>query len=134
MSEQDEQQVRDLLEKTNDQLRFGSRPKHYLHHEKEEKFAPVVLDDVVFRFEGFFKDEYIKDNRGPYPGAIDSDVQDHAIRYVIVSYFMEDDSISVVEPPVKNSGLPQGVLLKRQRIPKPQETFIGTHFWLSCFL
>jgi EF-hand domain-containing protein 1 len=31
---------------------------------------------------------------------------------------LEDDSIVVLEPPVENSGIPQGVLIKRQRLPK----------------
>ena len=127
MNEQDEQQIRELLEKTNDQLRFGDRPKNHLQQAKGEKYAPVVLD-VVFRFEGYFKEQFVKDNRGPFPGVIDSDSQDHSVHHVVISYFLEDDSISVVEPPVKNSGVPQGVLLKRQRIPKPRDAMIGMYF------
>ena len=40
------------------------------------------------------------------------------MRRVHILYFLEDDSISVVEPPVENSGIPQGVLIKRQKLPK----------------
>ena len=48
-----------------------------------------------------------------------------------IYYFLEDDSISVVEPPVENSGIPQKVFIKRQRLPKPlcedgQEYLPGT--------
>merc|ERR1712166_274830 len=33
-------------------------------------------------------------------------------------YYLEDDSIAVIEPIVENSGMPQGKLIKRQRLPK----------------
>jgi EF-hand domain-containing protein 1 len=33
-------------------------------------------------------------------------------------YFLEDDTISVIEPPVENSGISQGVLVKRQKLAK----------------
>ena len=42
----------------------------------------------------------------------------YRVRDVKIYYYLEDDSISVVEPPVENSGIPQGKLIKRQRLPK----------------
>jgi hypothetical protein len=36
---------------------------------------------------------------------------------------LEDDSIAVIEPPVENSGIPQGVLIKRQKLPKSSTEF-----------
>lgn len=42
----------------------------------------------------------------------------YRVRDVKIFYYLEDDSISVVEPPVENSGMPQGKLIKRQRLPK----------------
>ncbi|EZA50209.1 EF-hand domain-containing family member C2 [Ooceraea biroi] len=41
------------------------------------------------------------------------------IRVVNISFFLEDGTMKVVEPSVDNSGLEQGVLVKRQRIPIP---------------
>jgi EF-hand domain-containing protein 1 len=45
-------------------------------------------------------------------------VEQYHLRKVRIFYYVEDDSITVVEPPVENSGLTQGVLIKRQRLPK----------------
>ena len=42
----------------------------------------------------------------------------YRVREVSIFYYLEDDSISVVEPVVDNSGIPQGKLIKRQRLPK----------------
>ena len=42
----------------------------------------------------------------------------YRVRDVKIYYYLEDDSMSVVEPVVRNSGMPQGKLIKRQRLPK----------------
>lgn len=42
----------------------------------------------------------------------------YRVRPVVIFYYLEDDSISVVEPVRENSGMPQGKLIKRQRLPK----------------
>jgi hypothetical protein len=49
------------------------------------------------------------------------------VRPVKVYYYLEDDSISVVEPLVPNSGIPQGKLIKRQQLPKDE--FGATWHW-----
>ncbi|ELU01034.1 hypothetical protein CAPTEDRAFT_148704 [Capitella teleta] len=36
-----------------------------------------------------------------------------------IYFYLEDDSIQVVEPRMQNSGLPQGTLIRRHRIPRP---------------
>jgi hypothetical protein len=41
------------------------------------------------------------------------------VRKCIMYYYLEDDSMYVVEPKVENSGIPQGVFLKRHKFPKP---------------
>ena len=33
-------------------------------------------------------------------------------------YFLEDDTLSLLEPRRHNSGLDQGILVKRHRVPK----------------
>uniref|UniRef100_A0A672ICX8 EF-hand domain (C-terminal) containing 2 n=1 Tax=Salarias fasciatus TaxID=181472 RepID=A0A672ICX8_SALFA len=54
------------------------------------------------------------------------------IRKCKIYFYLEDDTIQVVEPEYKNSGIPQGTLICRQRIPLPppnQERFYNIfHF------
>ncbi|KAJ3286632.1 EF-hand domain-containing protein 1 [Borealophlyctis nickersoniae] len=80
---------------------------------KGEGFVPahVAFDKVVLRFDAYFK-QTVHESREQYH-----------LRRVRILYFVEDDSIAVVEPPVENSGIPQGVLIKRQRMPKNSEEF-----------
>lgn len=35
-------------------------------------------------------------------------------------YYLDDDTLHIIEKRCENSGLPQGVFLKRHRIPKPE--------------
>lgn len=42
----------------------------------------------------------------------------YRVRDVKIYYYLEDDSMSLVEPVIQNSGIPQGKLIKRQRLPK----------------
>ncbi|XP_028038206.1 EF-hand domain-containing protein 1-like [Bombyx mandarina] len=44
--------------------------------------------------------------------------ENYRVRVVNIVYFLEDDSMTVMEPRIKNSGLWQGRLVKRGRIPK----------------
>ncbi|KAM4771458.1 EF-hand domain-containing protein 1 [Rhinophrynus dorsalis] len=67
----------------------------------------VAFDKKVLRFEGFFQETV----------PISQDER-YRVRKVSLYYFLEDDSISVVEPPVENSGIPQGTFIKRQKHPK----------------
>ncbi|XP_012535562.1 EF-hand domain-containing family member C2 [Monomorium pharaonis] len=41
------------------------------------------------------------------------------VRVVNISFFLEDGTMKIVEPSVDNSGLEQGVLVRRQRVPIP---------------
>ncbi|XP_071340380.1 EF-hand domain-containing family member C2 isoform X2 [Trachinotus anak] len=43
----------------------------------------------------------------------------YRIRKCNIYFFLEDDTIQVVEPEYKNSGIPQGTLIRRHRIPLP---------------
>lgn len=44
---------------------------------------------------------------------------DRQIRFVKIHYFLEDDTIQIVEKPQVNSGTTQGTLLRRNVVPKP---------------
>lgn len=48
----------------------------------------------------------------------ESSLEYYRVRDVKIYYYLEDDSMSVVEPVVRNSGMPQGTLIQRQRLPK----------------
>lgn len=69
--------------------------------------AHVALDKKVLRFYGYFKETV---NESPQ--------ENYRIRLVQIIYFLEDDSMLIMEPPQNNSGIPQGKLVRRHRIPK----------------
>eukprot|EP00586_Coscinodiscus_wailesii_P018135 CAMPEP_0172517404 /NCGR_PEP_ID=MMETSP1066-20121228/284800_1 /TAXON_ID=671091 /ORGANISM="Coscinodiscus wailesii, Strain CCMP2513" /LENGTH=775 /DNA_ID=CAMNT_0013299393 /DNA_START=71 /DNA_END=2398 /DNA_ORIENTATION=+ len=50
--------------------------------------------------------------------------QDHKRRFVI-QYFMEDDTIAIREPPIRNSGVMGGNFLRRQHLKKTDGTRYG---------
>ena len=72
-------------------------------------FAPghLAFDKKVLKFDAYFK-EAVHESPNEY----------YRVRPVEIYYYLEDDSIAVVEPVVENSGMPQGKLIKRQRLPK----------------
>uniref|UniRef100_A0A8C4RTU1 EF-hand domain (C-terminal) containing 1 n=1 Tax=Erpetoichthys calabaricus TaxID=27687 RepID=A0A8C4RTU1_ERPCA len=69
--------------------------------------AHVAFDKKVLRFNGYFR----QDIEG-------SSENEYYVRPIVVYYYLEDDSISIVEPVVENSGIPQGKLVKRHQLPK----------------
>ncbi|XP_065062995.1 EF-hand domain-containing protein 1-like [Rhopilema esculentum] len=81
-----------------------------------EDFIPasVGFDKKVLLFNAYFKQT-----------VHESPNEHFRIRHVNIYYYLEDDSISVVEPVVENSGIPQGKLIKRQRLPKND---LGDHW------
>ncbi|XP_059504782.1 EF-hand domain-containing protein 1 isoform X2 [Stegostoma tigrinum] len=72
-------------------------------------FVPghVAFDKKVLKFDGYFKETV---HESPY--------EYYRVRPIILYYYLEDDSISIHEPEVDNSGLTQGKLINRQRLPK----------------
>ncbi|EDQ87460.1 uncharacterized protein MONBRDRAFT_33364 [Monosiga brevicollis MX1] len=86
------------------------------HSEPAPPPAHVALDKVVLTFDGYFKE------------TIHESADEHyRVRFVKVFYFLEDDTMAVLEPAVPNSGLPQGKLIRRQRLPKDSEG--NTYLW-----
>lgn len=69
--------------------------------------AWVAYDRKVLRFYSYFKE-----------AVVDSPEENHRIRKCIIYFYLEDESVHVAEPKQQNSGIPQGVFLKRHRIPK----------------
>lgn len=68
----------------------------------------VAYDRQVLRFSAFFQ-EAVHEKRE----------EKYRIRKCTVLYYLEDDSIQVNEAKQENSGIPQGTLIKRHRIPMP---------------
>ncbi|NXY81669.1 EFHC1 protein, partial [Alcedo cyanopectus] len=76
--------------------------------------AHVALDKKILKFDAYFQEDV------PL-----SAEERFRIRQVCIYYYLEDDSMTVIEPAVKNSGLPQGKLLRRHRVPKNDH---GDHY------
>lgn len=70
---------------------------------------------MVLRFWGYFVD--------PVPGSTD---EPWRLRKCALCFFLEDGTLSVVEPRQENSGLEQGTLLKRHRVAKADGSELGT--------
>ncbi|XP_055921545.1 EF-hand domain-containing family member C2 [Eupeodes corollae] len=68
----------------------------------------VAYDKQVLCFDGYFKETLQEVYHAPY-----------LVRKVKICYFLEDDTIQVTEPKVENSGITQGCLVHKQRVPKP---------------
>ena len=62
----------------------------------------VKLDKVVLQFSGFFKESVVEGN-----------LENFRIWNVTIYYYLEDSTIMITEPKEMNSGIPQGVFLKR---------------------
>lgn len=75
------------------------------------KAAADITEFNVMSFEGYFIEQ-----------AAHTATESERIRKVTVNYFLEDNTILVKEKRQANSGIVQGVLIKRQKIPKPDST------------
>uniref|UniRef100_A0A8I5YME1 EF-hand domain-containing protein 1 n=1 Tax=Pongo abelii TaxID=9601 RepID=A0A8I5YME1_PONAB len=76
--------------------------------------AHVAFDKKVLKFDAYFQEDVPMSTEEQY-----------RIRQVNIYYYLEDDSMSVIEPVVENSGIPQGKLIKRQRLAKNDR---GDHY------
>ena len=54
-----------------------------------------------------------------------SQIESKRIRKCMLYYYLEDDCLQVFEPAEENSGLPQGCLVRRHRVPKPDGSYYG---------
>ncbi|XP_078503713.1 EF-hand domain-containing protein 1 isoform X2 [Lissotriton helveticus] len=76
--------------------------------------AHVAFDKKVLKFDAYFQETVTL-----------SQEESYRVRPVEIYYYLEDDSISIMEPHVINSGIPQGKFMKRQRQPKND---FGDHY------
>ncbi|XP_076613252.1 EF-hand domain-containing protein 1 [Chaetodon auriga] len=92
-------------------ITYGSRDQSLV-----EEFIPahVALDKKVLCFNAYFEENVLY-----------SPDEDYRVRPVVIYYYLEDDSMSITEPKVENSGIPQGKRIKRQHLPKNEH---GEHY------
>jgi len=55
----------------------------------------VKLDKHVLRFFGYFKES-----------AVETNLETYRLRKLIIFFYLEDDSVSAIEPKQLNSGIP----------------------------
>lgn len=100
-----------------------SKPRHSAYPKGSGKQAPawVAFDRQVLCFDAYFQ-ESVHEKRE----------EQHRIRKCKIYFYLEDDSIQVIERKVENSGIPQGTLIRRHRIPLPapndEEYYTVEHF------
>jgi hypothetical protein len=64
----------------------------------------IKYDKNCLRFEGYF-DEHVTE----------SAYENWRIRPCLILYYLDDDTVHVIEKKYENSGIPQGDLIKRRR-------------------
>lgn len=70
--------------------------------------AWLAFDRQVLRFYGHYQ-ESVEETNG----------ENYRIRYCTILFYLEDDTFQVNEKVTDNSGLNQGTLIRRHRVPKP---------------
>ena len=72
--------------------------------------APKLLknDRPVLKFEGYFQEAVVEDP-----------TENFRLRKCIIYFYLDDDTVHILEPRVENAGIPQGIFLKRHRVPHP---------------
>ncbi|KAM3861872.1 EF-hand domain-containing family member C2 [Diretmus argenteus] len=86
------------------------QPKYSVLPKGEGSDIPswVAFDKQVLCFEAYFQEVVPEKHDETY-----------RIRKCRIFFYLEDGTIQVVEPEYKNSGIPQGTLIRRHRIPLP---------------
>jgi len=90
-----------------------STHKAFRVKDADELPAWDALDRHVLRFYGFFQEAVAECN-----------LENFRVRKCILFYYLEDDTMHVTEPRTDNSGLPQGTLIRRHRVPLPDGGYV----------
>ncbi|KAJ1514308.1 EF-hand domain-containing member C2 [Coelomomyces lativittatus] len=85
--------------------------------------AWIAFDRKVLRFYAYFQ-EAVQEKRE----------EQYRIRKVNILFYLEDDTIHVIEPRRQNSGIPQGTLIRRHRIPLPGQQAHDQQYYLFTAL
>ena len=66
----------------------------------------LKYDRMVLRFEAYFQEH-----------VVETPAENFRVRRCLIYYYLNDDTIHVNEPKIENSGIPQGIYVRRQLIP-----------------
>ncbi|KAG9349598.1 hypothetical protein JZ751_028046 [Albula glossodonta] len=84
----------------------------------------LAFDKQVLCFDAHFQEPVCQKREETY-----------RVRKCKIYFFLEDETIQVVEPEIRNSGIAQGTLIRRQRIPLPppddDQFYTSEHFNLN---
>jgi len=87
--------------------------------------AWVAFDRQVLSFDAYYQ-EAVHEKRE----------EQYRVRNCKIYFYLEDDSIQVLEPRLKNAGVPQGTLIRRHRVPRPppneDEFYTAEDFNIGC--
>jgi len=94
-----------------------NRPKH--ENDAIPKIAPKWLkyDRQVLRFDTYFQEP-----------VVESKDENFRVHKCTMLYYLEDDTIHILEDRMENAGLPQGVFLKRHKVPVDGRTSSAYHW------
>lgn len=81
------------------------RAKSYAYRQVVPHYA--LYAQKCLNFKAFFRES-----------VFNSPAEHFRIRHVNIIYFLEDDTMCVMEPPIDNAGFKQGKLVRRGKIPK----------------
>ncbi|CAL1546448.1 unnamed protein product [Lymnaea stagnalis] len=86
------------------------KPRNTVFPRGDGTYLPswVAFDRQVLSFDAFYQ-EAVHEKRE----------EQYRVRNCKIYFYLEDDSIQVLEPRLKNAGIPQGTLIRRHRIPRP---------------
>lgn len=85
-----------------------TQPSFYPNTPGPKLPAWLAYDKMILCFNAYFKETLQEVYHAPYQ-----------VRKVKIYYFLEDGTMQITEPKVENSGLTQGCVVSRQRVPKP---------------
>ncbi|CAG9317837.1 unnamed protein product [Blepharisma stoltei] len=74
--------------------------------------AWIKYDRQVLRFNAYFQEP-----------VHESSTENFRVRKCVIMFHLDDETTYVTEPRVENSGIPQGVFIKKHRIPKGDGTY-----------
>lgn len=86
----------------------GARPQQ--QNDAIPRIAPKWLkhDRQVLNFKCYFQEPVVEDPN-----------ENFRLRKCVLYYYLDDDTIHILERRQENSGIPQGIFLKRHKVPAP---------------
>eukprot|EP01015_Nassula_variabilis_P010660 TRINITY_DN1860_c0_g1_i4.p1 TRINITY_DN1860_c0_g1~~TRINITY_DN1860_c0_g1_i4.p1 ORF type:complete len:571 (+),score=145.12 TRINITY_DN1860_c0_g1_i4:66-1778(+) len=78
----------------------------------------LKYDRKVLSFKAYFQESVVELRN-----------ENYRVRKCYIYYYLDDDTIYVTEPKIENSGIVQGVFIKRQKVPKDFEARQDHYTW-----